>query len=484
MKVLLRFNEAYDKYLFEGIIDHKDLFRREAVRIFQGPGGSKDLFKEGQSPWKRSSLGPGNPLFTGVVSPPSMNDELTNYEVETSRVNIYVLNTLDSLEGLCPSWNLQSKESSFKFFDSIKGPEEGQSLFEEHYILLLAPQNPEIFNKIVEIFYNKVSGSSIPSNASGSVIVYNTSFLAWKNLSKNSHIFPGPELKHFQIDMSLALSAIELFNRKNLNLEVVEKDNYLQGYWNQYPQTYDLQIPTPKPLEHLKGLKIFKPGIRNIGDIGNLFLSRKDHKSEGFNRLYKFFTSDHHEDYKKRLIPLIPFVNYRILDSLETFHLKLVPFLYKKGTDSSSLSKIEESKSKICLVIKLENLKLNFLVSEIEKFIKLNNSLLISNLFSIPWTHIYLNNEDSKSSVLETPLEFLYNFISEIYAQKKYKTFIKNLKRNPDYSLLWEDDDVDFSESYKQKTIKNIEENPPALILSEFRPKDFSESFLENFYVL
>lgn len=478
MKVLLRFNEAYDKYLFEGVIDPKDLFKSEA-----SCGGA---------------VSPGGPLFTGVVSPPSMNEELSERLGSVasndfvagdyvSKVNIYVLNTLDSSD------HLGSEESSglFTFFNSITEPlkkvpsshEDRIKDFslKETYILLLAPQNPEIFNSVVEKFYNKVSGTE---GFNGSVIVYNTSCLVWKQYLKNlssSNSDSRPELerfsksfpKHFQIDMSLTLSTIELFNRKHLNS--IDSNNN-----NSLILPCDLPISIPKKLQHLKGLKIFKPGFS-----GRKFSNSSNDDVVELSRLYNFFTSDHHEDYRKRLIPLIPFVNYRINDSLETFHLKLVP-LYKG------------SKPQTTLVIKLEKLKVNFLVSEIEKFTKLNNSLLISNLFSIPWTHIYLNIEDSteleklKPSVPETPmekssLEFLYNFISEIYAQKHFKTFIKNLKRNPDYSLLWEDDDIDFSESYKQKTIEFLEENPPALILKSSEEACESESFQENsenFYVL
>jgi hypothetical protein len=158
-------------------------------------------------------------------------------------------------------------------------------------------------------------------------------------------------------------------------------------------------------------------------------------------RLRNFFTSDHHEDYVKRLIPLIPFVPYRINDKIEKFHLNFSI----QGPSSTDLN--------LCLSERFVKGKIPF-------------DSISPNLFSIPWTHIYIKIiEDTEI------LSYLYNFISEIYTQKKYKTYIQNLKLNPSYSLIRDYLEVsafkipEFSETYKSKCIKFLGENPPAIIL-------------------
>lgn len=385
-KVVLKFLEPYDKYLFEGIIKPEDLFRPEET-----------------------------------FSPNSEGTEGLN---TSKTIVLYVLNTLDR------SFDFEN----FTFFNSISNKtldslESSEVPSEErNFVLLLAPQNPEIFDKVVELFYNKVKDLKVSPNT---VTIFNScSFLG--NF-KTSTLSQTPLDNHFSIDFALSVSAIELFkNFRALGMERTLK------------QAKTLSIP--ETLKSLKDLNLLTP------KISAQTLQSFQNEPE-ISRLKNFFNSDHHEDYKKRLIPLIPYVPYRLRDTIETFHLRNISLKDCEELLSSSLS--------LQITSRFSN----------EIYGKNLHSTIFPVLFAIPWTHIYIEKEDIVSKETLETLEILYNNINEIYAQKIYKTYIKSLKLNPAYSLIREikftQEKLDsmFSDSYKSKILKFLDKNTPAIIL-------------------
>ncbi len=388
-KVVLKFLEPYDKYLFEGIIKPEDLFKPE------------EYFRP--------------------------NSEGTEGLDVSETIVLYILNTLDR------SFDFEN----FTFFNSIGNKEQlpieqtTKSSKERNFVLLLAPQNPEIFDKVVELFYNKVKDLKVPPS---NVTIFNScSFLGNFKTTLSSE---APENNHFSIDFALSVSAIELFK----NFRALGIDKVLQ-------QAKTLSIP--ESLKSLKDLNLLTPKI-SAQTLQN-FQSEPE-----ISRLKNFFNSDHHEDYKKRLIPLIPYVPYRLRDIIETFHLKT--FRLEK---SQSCEELLSSSLSLQITSRFSN----------EIYGKNLHSTIFPVLFAIPWTHIYIEKEDIVSlETLET-LESLYNNINEIYAQKIYKTYIKSLKPNPAYSLIREIKFTqetlkpEFSDSYKSKILKFLDKNTPAIIL-------------------
>ena len=177
-------------------------------------------------------------------------------------------------------------------------------------------------------------------------------------------------------------------------------------------------------------------------------------RPEEISRLKTFFISDHHEDYIRRLIPLIPFVPYRLKDKIETFHLKILE-TFSSGLPTTSFKPLSLQIS-------------SRFIKEIFHFKRHDD--IFPYLFSISWTHIYIQAEELEDDYVNM-LEKCYNTINEIYTQKIYKTYIKVLKLNPSYSLNREvfrtsgSKLEEFSETYKSKVIKFLEENTPAIIL-------------------
>ena len=104
---------------------------------------------------------------------------------------------------------------------------------------------------------------------------------------------------------------------------------------------------------------------------------------------------------------------------------------------------------------------------------------IVSNLFSIPWTHIYLDDSKIESEKLQE----IYTLISQIYQENKFKTYIRALKLNQSYSLLRDlkqsfcpETPSYFQETYKEKISKFLSENNPALSIGV--PENFSSNTL------
>jgi hypothetical protein len=545
-KVLLKFLEPYDKYLFEGVIKPQDLFRsfRPEDPVLPEPLGPKALehignnitlyvlntldssvffksLEEGTFTFFNSIVSSGNKETRSFSGPKESKDTSGFSGPKESKDTSGFSGPKESKDTSGFSGPKGSKDTSgfsgpkgSKDTSGFSGPKESEGFSgsnaskgsKETFILLLAPQNPKVFDKLVELFYNKVKeqtawtlevwpdrtfGSKLlslePKQSSIPVYVFNSSCIAcnelYKTLQEEFQDFP----KHFAIDFSLSLSAIELFKKLR---DLPQEPSVLSSY--------GFKIPNPAGLKACKDLYLQAP-----------FVNLESYKNpEEISRLKTFFKtegSSHHEDYIQRLVPLIPFVPYRLKDKIETFHLKT---LEKDNILSDSLHLSLQISSRF--------------IKEIFHFKRHDD--IFPYLFSIPWTHIYIGIEkssDSKSifdgpggpktskdldtsclsgsnaskSIKDGPggpktskeleddyvniLENCYNTINEIYTKKIYKTYIKDLKLNSSYSLSREVLDTkgskfeEFNETYKSKVIKFLEETAPAIILGI--PESFSQ---------
>ena len=228
MRVILRFQNPYDKYLFEGIIDPSDYY-----------------------------------YFTG-----SNVEEIK--ELET--ISLYVLNTIDKHEDI--------ELLLDKFFASMTTSPVKKNL------LLLSPQSTVHYDKIIMKFSN-IEKTLRPSEE---VVIYgcnSTHTYNFLKLYKHNDLIDtiNSYSKHLYIDLNLAMTAIELFNRRKICTN------------------YDLYKISDKKVKSL----IF-PFLPHA-----LFLKNLPNIQKILNR------DDDPQNYNNRIINYIPKYTFRIRDIIESF---------------------------------------------------------------------------------------------------------------------------------------------------------------------
>lgn len=421
MRVVTKFQSPYDKYLFEGIINPEDYYS-----------------------------------FVGTCENNVIKNEILE---DNSMVCLYVLNTLDHNVKVEPH---NPDNIITKFFSGIK-----RSFFSEDpkteilqnlepkilkNILLISIQPLNLLHNVIEYFIS-LEKSLRPNEE---VMIYTISSLTlYKELS--SSVFPRESLhkehgpsektelreicssygKHTFIDLSLALTAIELFKRRKLvdiYRDKITGNNNLKGIGidllnhhdkvinTKYDGNIDFLTKTRISLHH----KLYVPKISsktiNLKLIAE-FLDTKNKSDEC--RIGK-------ESYFKRLVPLIPKFNYRIYDKLETFVIKNFKNLYNVLIINTSELRSKDAG-----------------VSGTKSSISFKNLLYISVL---KWNLIFITfdpenslakkdeNEDSSQNA-----EYIYTQLSEIYNNKTFNDSRNELRKlNPDYSLLRDEKELEI----------------------------------------
>jgi len=346
MKVITRFQSLYDKYLFEGIINPEDLN--------------------------------GNSLsFVGT----SLNNQILNEDI----VSLYVLNTLDHNIKIEPD---NPDNILTKFFSSI------QTSTVQKNLLLISVQHPKVLNDVIE-YFSSLEKIHRPDE---SVIIYTISsltlFSQLNDQIKNIIKYYG---KHTYIDITLALTAIELFKRRKLsNIYNSELKGIGLDLLNHNDKKIKIQVSGDIEAKNDNIFKIFIPKIKINDDVLKNISEFLDKETNGSLKSEECFA--------KRLIPLIPKFNYRIYDKLETFALNNV------------------SKSYNVLIINTLNLSFK-------------NLLYISIL---KWNLIFITLNP------ESNVEYVYEKLSELYNSKSFDISKNELKKlNPDYSLLRSNDELE-----------------------------------------
>jgi len=373
MKVLTRFQSPYDKYLFEGIINPEDYYS-----------------------------------FVGT----SLNGQITYSSSETI-VSLYVLNTLDHTIKIEPE---NPENIITKFFSSIltsSKPEvtdtSGTFGFKSvKNLLLISVQHPKVLNDVVA-YFSSLEKSIRPNEP---VIVYTISSLTLfsqiNDQLKNTIEQYG---KHTYIDISLALTAIELFKRRKLVDIYGSELKELKGIG------YDLLNHTDK-----------KVIIDSLQDTRVLYIPKIKIDDNVLKNISEFLDMGTNESYCKRLVPLIPKFNYRYYDKLETFY-------------RASLQELKVPyRAYVYKVLIIRNSELKVLSFKI---------LLYISIFK--WNLIFFESDVSESN--QQHISNCYEQLNSIYNDKSVnikmsKTELKKL--NPDYSLLRREKEIkDFENAVK-----------------------------------
>jgi len=419
MKVLTRFQSSYDKYLFEGIINPEDYYS-----------------------------------FVGTWSGTALNGNIQNeVSKDSDIVSLYVLNTLDHNIKIEP----QNPDNILtKFFSSMKTSPVLKNL------LLISIQHPRVLNDVIEYFSSleKVHRPDKP------IVVYTISsltlFSQLNDQIKNIIEYYG---KHTYIDLSLALTAIELFKRRKLadiyGSELKEFKGIGYDLLNHTDKKIHIQA-SPKII-YVPKIKIDDNVLKNISD----FLD-KNSKSE--------------ECFAKRLVPLTPKFNYRLYDKLETFYRR--PTSIYKSLEAELLGTEVPIENKFLynvLIIRTSELKGPSRIGT-EGFSSKSPEISFKILLYISifkWNLIFFENiEPSVPEVSECyeQLTSLYNDrtfgsgtegskSSEAKLLKMSKTELKKL--NPDYSLLRTEKEIkDFENN--MKTIFPDKLTPPHIMIDSY----------------
>jgi hypothetical protein len=363
MRILTRFQNSYDKYLFEGIVNPEDYY---------GFIGTSDV-------------------WTGCVVNNSRKENSNDVLNENSIISLYVLNTLDHNFKVEPE---NPENIVTKFFSSMKktsSVSEESSVKNLKNILLISIQPLNVLHNIIDYFISLEKEIRPDTD----VTIYTISSLTLYNeLEKNEHSQLKKLInsygKHTFIDLSLAITAIEIFKRRKL-INIYKKE-----FLNEVSETNSLKGIDINLINHHDKIvntkynhKLYIPKIsKNTINLKNI----SEFLDKGTNGSLKS-----EECFEKRLTPLIPKFNYRIYDKLETFALNNI------------------SKSYNILIINTLNLSFK-------------NLLYISIL---KWNLIFITLNT------ESNVEYVYENLSQIYNSKSFDISKNELRKlNPDYSLL------------------------------------------------
>jgi hypothetical protein len=406
MKVLLRFQSPYDKYLFEGIITPEDYY---------GVSGLQTTLKP-ETPEK----------WVGSV--------LNNKIIENSNIEeviaLYILNTLDHNIKIEPD---NPDNILTKFFKSMQETLSNRVI---KNVLLISIQHPKVLNNIIE-YFTSLEKKLRPHE---DVIVYTISSYLLKNALETFESEPEPTEgsnsnlydlinsygKHTFIDLSLSLTAIELFKRRKLINIYGPEIKELKGIGTNLLNHFDKKINTGSNVVYVPKVKVNTIMFKNIHEFLTLGTEGSKGSKEGFN---------------KRLLPLIPKFNYRIYDKLETFYIKsfrdsgakLGTSFLEKNLSFDSLYNI--------LIIKNETLqiKLSFKI------------LLYISLFK--WNLIFIQNDEVEEKSFDHTKDVvsdLFEQLSQIYNDKSFETSRNELRKlNSDYSLLRKDEEYKYVNSFE-----------------------------------
>lgn len=385
MRVITRFQNPYDKYLFEGIIKPEDYYG-----TFTGMSLNNNIIKTEQG--------------------------FGCDEEEIKTVSLYVLNTLDHNIKVEPD---NPDNIITRFFSSME-PNRNSVL---KNILLISVQHIKLLHEIIDYFTSLEKAHRPNEN----VMIYTISSLdLFNTVSSESGVFDiiNNYGKHTFIDLSLALTAIELFKRRKLDNIYNSKDSKVSGGIG-----LDLLNHNDKKIK-------LRDKDKDVSSLSSFYIYVPKFKitEKCIASIYEFLNPEitvlnkSEESYVKRLVPMTPIFNYRLYDKLETFYIKSL----KKFLSQETLKlNVPETKTLYNILIlkssSTSSLSISFKI------------LLYISIFK--WNLIFLETENPEEN------ESLYNQLSNIYNDKDASINISRnelKKLNPDYSLLRTEEEVKF----------------------------------------
>ena len=513
MRVLTRFQSAYDKYLFEGIIKPEDYFGiNNSTPNLSSTNTSNTSFTG-------TNIGGTGGVWSGTV----LNNKIVDSHVEEAIVSLYVLNTLDhntKIEPDNPDNILTRFFSSMKTTNEDSGDQSSKTLISKN-MLLISIQNTKVLNDVVA-YFTSLEKSIRPKEP---VTVYTISSL---NLfskildipkSPEPSVLKSPEPsepsepsvlkspepsdskisetsflktlidsygKHTYIDLSLALTAIELFKRRklfNIYRTIEEgfepsKPSVLNGIGinllNHHDKKIKISTTNSEFILYVPSFKITECMLKNIYD----FL-------EPINENNKVEDTSLNEKYAKRLVPMLPKFNYRLYDKLETFYIKSVSKdLNVKKLYNVLIIKNLDISYKILLYISIFKWNLIFFKSDTssdEKYTEDVSTEKISECYE-QLSNIY-NDPRIAGNKVYNDLKQSSFAGNKVYNDLKQSSFAGKIKPskddvlhmskaelkklNPDYSLLRTPQEVE-SFNAQIKTIFPDKVNTPHILIDNY----------------